>query len=69
MVVLIIFPVILQTDINVIMLPIGGQGALYDTYYDRSYKNHELHVQTQYVISFYVSDSKYTSCTCYKYCM
>jgi len=27
MVVLIIFPVILQTDINVIMLSIGGQGA------------------------------------------
>jgi len=27
MIVLIIFPVILQTDINVIMLPIGGQGA------------------------------------------
>jgi len=26
-VVLIIFPVILQTDINVIMLSIGGQGA------------------------------------------
>jgi len=26
MVVLIIFPVILQTDINVIMLSIGGQG-------------------------------------------
>jgi len=28
MVVLIIFPVILQTDVNVIMLSIGGQGAL-----------------------------------------
>jgi len=28
MVVLIIFPVILQTDINVIMLSIGGQGAM-----------------------------------------
>jgi len=28
MVVLIIFPVILQTDINVIMLSIGGQGAI-----------------------------------------
>jgi len=28
MVVLIIFPVILQTDINVIMLSIGGQGTL-----------------------------------------
>jgi len=27
MVVLIIFPVILQTDINVIMLSIGGQGT------------------------------------------
>jgi len=27
MVVLIIFPVILQTDINVITLSIGGQGA------------------------------------------
>jgi len=27
MVVLIIFPVILQTDINVIMLSAGGQGA------------------------------------------
>jgi len=27
-VVLIIFPVILQTDINVIMLSIGGQGAI-----------------------------------------
>jgi len=26
MIVLIIFPVILQTDINVIMLSIGGQG-------------------------------------------
>jgi len=28
MVVLIIFPVILQTDINVIMLSIGGQGTV-----------------------------------------
>jgi len=28
MVVLTIFPVILQTDINVIMLSIGGQGAI-----------------------------------------
>jgi len=28
MVVLIIFPVIIQTDINVIMLSIGGQGAI-----------------------------------------
>jgi len=27
MVVLIIFPVILQTDINVTMLSVGGQGA------------------------------------------
>jgi len=31
MVVLIIFPVILQIDINVIMLSIGGQGAVYST--------------------------------------
>jgi len=28
MIVLIIFPVILQTDINVIMLSIGGQGEM-----------------------------------------
>jgi len=33
MVVLIIFPVILQTVINVIMLSIGGQGVYYYYYY------------------------------------
>jgi len=44
MVVLIIFPVILQTVINVIMLSIGGQGApFYCPFYTVSEKNTHSH--------------------------
>jgi len=41
MVVLIIFRVILQTDINVIMLSIGGQETIYNAGDPRIYNNHK----------------------------